>query len=178
MVLVTDLLTYLNFERSPLIDLNTGRGAVISPIVVNGRIVDAIVSAGGTDYNSTPEIKITGIGTGAEVVAETDSTGKIISVNVTKSGAGYGSSTTSFDVIKSGKFATFKTNIKSWRVNSFRKNLANIKSDDVTISSPTNKDLGLQCSYTYAPRELRKILYASNSDGTVLFGKKDLTLYK
>tara|TARA_B100001063_G_scaffold62847_2_gene56891 strand:- start:2454 stop:15458 length:13005 start_codon:yes stop_codon:yes gene_type:complete len=166
----------LNFERFPLINLNTGRGAVISPVVINGRIVDAIVSAGGTDYNSTPEIKITGIGIGAEIVAETDSTGKIISVNVTKSGAGYGSSTTSFDVIKSGKFATFKTSIQSWRVNSFRKNLANIKSDDVTISSPTNKDLGLQCSYTYAPRELRKILYASNSDGTVLFGKKDLRI--
>ena len=109
----------LNFERFPLINLNTGRGAVISPVVVNGRIVDAIVSAGGTDYNSTPEIKITGIGIGAEIVAETDSTGKIISVNVTKSGAGYGSSTTSFDVIKSGKFATFKTNIQSWRAVSY-----------------------------------------------------------
>ena len=39
-------------NRVPEINLNTGRDAVITPVVANGRIVDVSVSYGGTDYNS------------------------------------------------------------------------------------------------------------------------------
>ena len=54
--------------------------------------------------------------------------------------------------------------------------LLNLNDDDVFISKPVNSDYGLQCSYAYAPRNLRKISYASASDGTILYGKKDLKL--
>ena len=39
-------------------------------------------------------------------------------------------------------------------------------------SKPVNSDYGLQCSFAYAPRNLRKISYASDADGQTLFGKK------
>ena len=165
----------LNFERPPLIDLNSGRGCEITPVITNGKISDVIVSSAGTDYNSPPNLKVLGIGTGALLIPEINSAGNIISVNIASSGAGYGSSTTSVDVVESGKSAVFKPNIQTWTVNQFRKNLPQISADDVFLSNPISGS-GLQCSYVYAPRTLRSVLYGSSSDGTVLFGKKDLTL--
>ena len=66
--------------------------------------------------------------------------------------------------------------LQKWRVNQFRKNLSNLNDDDVFISTPTNRLFGLQCSYAYAPRNLRKISYANDADGNVFFGKKDLSI--
>ena len=165
----------LNYERLPTIDLNSGRGGEITPVVINGKISDVIVSAAGTDYNTTPELKVLGIGTGAVLIPELNSSGNIISVNIANSGAGYGSSTTSVDVVKSGKSASFKPNIQTWTVNKFRQNLPQISADDVFISTPVAGS-GLQCGYVYAPRPLRSILYGSSSDGKTLYGKKDLTV--
>ena len=76
----------------------------------------------------------------------------------------------------SGKGAGFKPILQKWRVNQFRKNLSNLNDDDVFISTPTNRLFGLQCSYAYAPRNLRKISYANDADGNTLFGKKDLSI--
>ena len=70
----------------------------------------------------------------------------------------------------------FQPSLQKWRVNEFRKNLSNLNDDDVFISEPTNRLFGLQCSYTYAPRNLRRISYANDADGNVLFGKKDLSI--
>ena len=165
----------LNYERPPLIDLNSGRGSEITPVVTNGRITDVIVSAAGTDYNTAPEIKVLGIGTGAVLIPELNSEGNIISVNIANSGAGYGSSTTSINVINAGELANFKPNIQRWTVNKFRKTLPQLTPDDVFIDQSLNRS-GLQCGYVYAPRPLRSSLYGSSADGKVLFGKKDLTL--
>ena len=74
------------------------------------------------------------------------------------------------------KDAGFRPNLQKWRVNQFRKNLSNLNDDDVFISTPTNRLFGLQCSYTYAPRNLRRISYANDADGNVFFGKKDLSI--
>jgi len=166
----------LNYERPPQIDLNSGRGAEISPVIINGRISDVIVSAAGTDYNSPPKVNILGIGTGAQIVTKLNTSGNIIAATIVNSGAGYGSSTTSIEVIKSGKSALLKPNIQTWTVNEFRKNLVNITSDDVIISNSIKKSSELQCSYAYAPRNLRKTLYSTSSDGTILYGSKDLEL--
>ena len=124
----------LNYEIL-LIDLNSGRGGEITPVITNGRITDVVVSSAGTDYNSAPEIKVLGIGTGAVLIPELNSSGNIVSVNIANSGVGYGSSTTSIDVVSSGKNATFKPNIQKWTVNRFRKNLPSITADDVFIST-------------------------------------------
>ena len=56
----------LNFNRVPEINLNTGRDAVITPVVANGRIVDVSVNYGGTDYNSPPDLVVLGVGSDAK----------------------------------------------------------------------------------------------------------------
>ncbi len=119
---------------------------------------------------------VSGVGTGAELVPELNAQGNIVSIKVNKGGIGYGSSTTTLKVETAGKNVLFKPNIQQWRVNNFKRNFANLLNDDVVLDRPTNRDFDLQCSYAYAPRALRKILYTSGSDGDILYGKKDLTV--
>ena len=166
----------LNFNRVPEINLNTGRDAVITPVVANGRIVDVSVSYGGTDYNSPPDLVVLGIGSDAKLVPQINSSGTITSVNIESGGIGYGATTTTIRVDASGKGSGFQPYLQKWRVNEFRKNLSNLNDDDVFISSPTNRLFGLQCSYIYAARNLRRISYSNDADGKTLFGKKDLSI--
>ena len=134
------------------------------------------MSYGGTDYNSPPDLVVLGIGSDAKLVSELNSSGNIISVNIQSSGIGYGVTSTFVRVDSSGKGAKFNPSVQKWRVNEFSKNLSNLNDDDVFISVPTNRLFGLQCSYVYAPRNLRRISYANDPDGNTLYGKKDLTL--
>ena len=166
----------VNFDRVPEIKLNTGSDAVITPVVTNGKIVDVSVSYGGTDYNSPPDLVVLGIGSDAKLTPIINSSGTITAVNIESSGMGYGSTTTTVRVDASGKNSGFKPVVQKWRINNFRKNLTNLNDDDVFISKPTNRLFGLQCSYTYAARNLRRISYANDPIGNTLFGKKDLTL--
>ena len=166
----------LNFERNPEINLYQGNGAYLTPVVAEGSIVDVSVSLGGTDYNTPPNIVVAGVGTGAELVPEMNAQGNIIAIKVNKGGIGYGVSTTTLSVETAGKNASFKPRVQQWTVNNFKRNFANLLNDDIFIDRPTNRAFDLQCSYAYAPRALRKILYTSGSDGDVLYGKKDLTL--
>ena len=166
----------LNFERNPEVNLHQGTGAYLTPVVSEGSIVDVSVSLGGTDYNTPPNIVISGLGTGAELVPEMNAQGNIISIKVNKGGIGYGVSTTTVKVETSGKNAFFRPKVQQWTVNNFKRNFANLLNDDIFIDRPTNRAFDLQCAYAYAPRALRKILYTSGSDGDVLYGKKDLTL--
>ena len=48
---------------------------MITPVVVNGRIVDVSVSYGGTDYNSPPDLVVLGIGSDAKLTPELNSLG-------------------------------------------------------------------------------------------------------
>ena len=166
----------INFNRKPKVDFNSGRDAVITPVVANGRIVDVSVSYGGTDYNSPPDLVVLGIGSDAKLTPELNSFGNIVSVNIQSGGIGYGVSSTFVRVDPSGKGAKIDPVIQKWTINEVSKNLLNLNDDDVFISRPVNSDYGLQCSYAYAPRNLRKISYASDADGNILYGKKDLRL--
>ena len=79
----------LNFNRVPEINLNSGRDAVIIPVVANGRIVDVSVSYGGTDYNSPPDLVVLGIGSDAKLTPQINSS-EYTSVNIESGGIGYG----------------------------------------------------------------------------------------
>jgi len=166
----------LNFNREPKVSLYSGKDAVITPVVANGRIVDVSVSYGGTDYNSPPDLVVLGLGTDAKLVPELNSSGNIVSVNIQSGGIGYGVTSTTVRVDASGQFVKFRPNVQTWTVNEYSKNLLNLNDDDVFITQPTNRLFELQCSYVYAPRNLRRILYANDPDGNTLFGKKDLSL--
>ena len=164
----------LNFERYPDINVYSGSSAELTPIIENSKIVDVIVSRPGRGYNSPPNLSVTGVGTGADLIPVIVD-GQIKSVKINKSGVGYGMSTTQINVVVPGKDASFKTNLQKWRVNEYRKNYSNITNDDVFISKSINSNFELECSYVYAPRSLRRVLYASDQEGNTLYGKRDLT---
>ena len=110
-----------NFNRVPEINLNTGRDAVITPVVANGRIVDVSVSYGGTDYNSPPDLVVLGVGSDAKLNSTIKLIRNITSVNIESGGIGYGVTTTSVRVDASGKGAGFKPILQKWRVNNLEK---------------------------------------------------------
>ena len=112
-----------------------------------------------------------GIGSDAKLTPIINSSGTITSVNIESSGMGYGTTTTTVRVDASGKNSGFKPVVQKWRINNFRKNLLNLNDDDVFISLPTNRLFGLQCSYT-CPRNLRRISYANDPSGNILFAKR------
>ena len=166
----------VNFERDPQIEVSSGQNALLTPVISGGKIVEVSVSAGGTNYNAPPNLAISGIGTGANLVPEMNALGNIVSVRVNHGGIGYGVSTTFVQVDAAGQRSKFEPNLQSWQFNKIRRNEANLNDDDVFLSKPTNSNFGIQCSYAYAPRSLRKVLYATNADGKVLYGQKDLRL--
>ena len=166
----------IGLNRKPDVNFNSGRDAVIIPVVSNGRIVDVSVSYGGTDYNSPPDLVVSGVGSDAKLVPQMNSSGNIISVKIQSGGVGYGVSSTFVRVDPAGKGVKVDPKLQKWTINEFKKNLLNLNDDDIFISTPVNRDYGLQCSYVYAPRNLRKISYASDADGKILYGKKDLPL--
>ena len=165
----------LNFNRQPNIDLYTGRNGELLPIVANGEIIDVAINNRGDSYNTPPSISVAGVGTGAELVPEIVN-GQLVSVKINKKGVGYASSTTVLTVESAGEFGNFIGNIQTWQVNEVQKNYANIEGSDVFLEKPTKTSNGLQCSYAYAPRSLRKVIYQNDSDAKALYGTKDLSL--
>ena len=166
----------LNFNRQPNIDLYTGRNGELLPIVdAKGEIIDVAINNRGDSYNTPPSISVAGVGTGAELVPEIID-GQIRSVKIIKKGVGYGQSTTTLTVEAAGEFASFLGNIQTWQVNEVQKNYANIDGSDAFLDKPTQISRGLQASYAYAPRSLRKVIYQNDGDGNAIYGSRDLTL--
>ena len=166
----------INFKRDPRITLRSGTGAQLEAVIsANGQFSDVVVNRPGQEYNSPPELRVIGIGSGAKLTPRL-SNGTITGVEIINAGVGYGSSTTSIEIIPAGKDVQFSSNIQTWTINRVRKNLNNIVADDVFISESNVGTGELQLSYAYAPRSLRKIIYSIDTDGSTLYGKKDLQL--
>jgi hypothetical protein len=163
----------LNYNRQPLITLNSGSGAKVIPIVSNGRIIEVLVNSSGSGYNSPPNLIIEGEGFGA-VITPIIENGQLIKVNVIESGIGYLPNTTAINVTATGLLAEFNTKIQSWNINLFQKNSTIVSDDDGVLSEGINQDFELEYSHLYAPRKLREIVYASDQAGNILYGRKDL----
>ena len=155
---IRDSSEIINFNRQPRIDMYTGRNGELMPIVHNGEIIDVAINNRGDSYNTPPAISVVGVGTGAELVPEIFN-GRIVNVKINKKGVGYGQSTTALNVEPAGEFGIFLANLDTWQVNEVQKNYANIDGSDVFLEKPLNVNNGLQCSYAYAPRSLRKVIY-------------------
>ena len=153
----------------------TGRNCELLPIVANGEIIDVAINNRGDSYNTPPAISVAGVGTGAKLVPEIVN-GQVRSVKIIQRGIGYGQSTTALTVEAAGEFAIFQSNLQTWQVNEVQKNYKNIDDSDVFVAKPTQLSRGLQCSYAYAPRTLRKMVYQNDAEGNALYGDRDLTL--
>ena len=111
----------INFEKSPIVSVNTGNLGQIGLTIVNGRIVDAFVQSGGQNYDGPPDLTVLGIGTanGGQLRAVMADNGTIDSVKVISAGVGYALSTTSVLVLAPGRAATFSSNIRKLTCNKF-----------------------------------------------------------
>ena len=87
----------VNFNRPPTVRLVSGKNAQLSPIISNGEITDVIILNGGTLYNSSPDLTVTGDGIGA-VLTPILSDGVLTSVKVVSGGAGYTDAETSITI--------------------------------------------------------------------------------
>ena len=161
----------LNYNRQPQLTLKTGTGAEIRPVVSNGSIAEVLVVNKGTGYNSPPDLFIESpTGSSALLVPIVDE-GLLIEVKVISGGIGYEQSTTKMFVSSAGRGAQFNANIKSWEVNLVERNIISdeIPNDDGIIARSLNNDLGLEYSHAYAPRSLRKSIFAEKfaEDGMI-----------
>ena len=166
----------VNFDRQPLITLNSGSNAVLIPIINNGQIVDVIINNSGSGYNSPPDLEITTTTGKNASLTPVLNNGAIESVKIIKPGAGYVANKTSIKVLASGGESVINSSIKEWNINLFERNFDNINGDD-GILDLNLQDNELQYSHLYAPRPLREntFVIAGTSDDNTLYGTFDLT---
>lgn len=163
----------LNYNKQPLITLNSGSGAQLTPIISNGKVVEVLVNQTGNGYNSPPKLVINGTGYGADLTPILNN-GQIQSVKVVNGGTGYSADSTSIIVTSAGTSAKFEVRIKKWTVNLFEKYFNNITNDDGIIFEGINKNYQLQYNHLYAPRKLRDILYPNDQNANTVYSQTDL----
>ena len=106
----------LNYHKKPIISIKNGKDAQFKPVIVNGRIEDVSVQYSGTEYYSTPDIKVSGVGTGA-ILRPVVVNNKITDVIVVNAGAGYSTVDTTISPISAGKNAIFNPQVRDLSVN-------------------------------------------------------------
>jgi hypothetical protein len=103
-------------KKTPKIALKNGKNAELNPIVKDGKIVQVDVLTGGSEYVSTPNLVVSGDGTGA-VVRPVVQNQRITNVIVINSGTGYKQETTSIKVVPAGSGASLQANIRELTLN-------------------------------------------------------------
>jgi hypothetical protein len=163
----------INFDRSPNVNLNSGSGASVKPVVQESEIANVIVTSSGSGYNSVPNFLFGGGGSYAKLSPVIED-GKLVSVKVINGGAGFSSGNTEIFVESSGKNAKLKVNIKKWTVNlveKYKRIFSQTNDDGLLISGIRS---GLQYVNLFAPRKLRETLLPKNSDGSIVYNETDL----
>ena len=161
----------INYNKQPNFNLNSGSGAKVTPLILNGRIVSVIINESGDDYNAPPNLEVRGLGVGA-ILTPIISGGKLAEVKIVNGGIGYEQKNTTIDVIVPGFGYELKSYPKSWTINNFERliNTNKITSDDGVLYESKNQNYGLQYTHLYSPRSLRKKLFTQNSkDGNIKY---------
>ena len=162
----------LNYNRQPIFSLISGSSAELLPIVNNGRIIEVLVTNEGKDYNSPPNLIVSGSGKYAKLTPIIKD-GKIKSIKIESPGIGYDDKT-KVSVVSSGHGATFVANVQSWTVNLFQKYFNIISNDDGILTPSLNEEYGIQYTHLYAPRKLRETVYGKGEGNQIKYGAFDL----
>jgi hypothetical protein len=164
----------INYNKQPNFNLNAGTGARVTPVVSSGRIVSVIVNETGDNYNSPPDLVISGLGVGA-VLTPIISDGNLVEVKVINGGINYRQEDTDIQVISSGTGCELKSYPQVWTINKFKRLLDSkkIQVDDGVIYEGKTKNYGLQYTHLYSPRSLRKKIYSSKTEEGVINYKSD-----
>ena len=135
----------------------------------------------GSGYNSSPTIVVNGNGNYAKLSPVIEN-GQLKEVKVLNGGIGY-TNEVILTVVSSGSQARLFANIQNWTINLFSKHFNTIKSDDGFVTLSDRSDYGLQYCHLYAPRNLRKNVFAKKQGGEnekpedlILYGVNDLII--
>ena len=82
-----------SFSQIRFVGTNEIIQAKMIPIIENGKIIRVEITDPGLGYVNPPNVVITGLGSGAQIVCTLNSKGQIVSATVEKQGVGYSSST-------------------------------------------------------------------------------------
>lgn len=166
----------INFNRQPSLNLLSGRDAELLPIINNGKIEQVLVTNGGYEYNSPPNLVVNGDGKFAKLTPVIDG-GQIVRIIVDNPGINY-TDTTTVSVVASGSKANLTADINQWTINLFEKYQDIIGEDDGILEASLNDKYGIEYTHLYAPRKLRESVFGqviSDEDGTK-YGVADLRL--
>ena len=167
----------INDNRQPEFILDSGSGAEVLPVILNGAIINVIIRSPGSNYNSPPNLVVTGKGTGA-ILSPIVIDGKLKGVYVVYGGYGYENGTTFINVTPSGTGCELEAQIKTWTINKVQRNIISnqISDDDGFIDNGTNTEYGLQYTHAYAPRTLRRRILSSKIQNGQFVFSPDLQL--
>ena len=162
----------LNFDRKPTVFLKSGELAQLTPIVVDGSIVEVVVNNGGSGYNSPPELIISdGLYCKLTPII---SNGVITSVVVVSGGIQY-KNDSQITVLPAGSDGSIEVNINQWVVNKFEQKFNNLTDDDCIITEGSI-DGTTQLAHLYAPRNIRSVVYGKKSNAEVQYQHPDLNI--
>jgi hypothetical protein len=123
----------LNIQKKPTISIKNGKDAVLKLVVRETKIIKVDVLSGGSEYYSTPDLIISGPGSGA-IIRPIISNGKIAKVVVINPGINYDQNLTSIRVSPAGTNGIVDCRIRSLTVNSAYRN-----SNEILVGTPLNK---------------------------------------
>jgi hypothetical protein len=144
----------INYQKKPVVEIEIGRNAQVTPIIINGTIVRVVVNSTGTGYQQVPELVITPSSNGANLTPVL-SNGKLIEVIVVNVGENLDPQITSIAVIPKGTGANFDINLDSRRINLVEKLIRtrNITVDDGYLIRSIDS---LEYTHLYAARAFRQ----------------------
>jgi hypothetical protein len=143
----------INFDRQPSITLDSGSGCELNPIIKDGKIVDVIILVAGSNYNSTPNLSITGDGFGA-VLYPIIENGRVVSVNIIEGGKGYKKENTKILVQSNGSGSKLYSKLQTWTVNLYERFKEYLSEDGGFLSESINPDYQLQYTNIFCPEKL------------------------
>jgi len=106
----------INYENSPTIRVIEGEGAVLQPLIVDGKIKQVIVKNFGSGYFNSLDLVVVGDGFGAKLTPVI-SNGSFVSVKVVNGGVNYSENNTKININPIGTGLKLKANLKSWTIN-------------------------------------------------------------
>ena len=149
------------FPRVPIVEVTSGKGAVVRAVVTGDEVTSLVIDNPGEYYSSAPIVRITdrnGKGRFADYTAIVDTDGKIIGFNKNAGGRFYTQSTVRVDIIPVGSGATATPLLTEWNFNRYQKLKSKLDTENGYVFPNYNNVLEYGYGHVANPKALRVAL--------------------